>query len=133
MSGKAVIGELLLADDTLLAMLPPDSIKPGVLPLGVTLPAIGVSTVSGVDRNILKAGASKHRRNRVQVTVMAGSDEQKDEILRQVRRACADKVGDFAGVTAVSVLTDVEGPDFRDEKAGIYLQSQDFTVSYNQG
>lgn len=132
MSGVSVIGELLNASSALTAVVPAARIKAGSLPQDVTLPALAVTTVSGVDRNILMPGATRMVRERVQVTVLANSYRQKNDVLKLVRSACADKRGDFAGQTSVVVLTESTGPDFMTDDASIWMISQDFAVSYNE-
>jgi len=132
MSGVAVIGELLNGYSPLTTLVPAERIKAGVLAQNIGLPAVAVTSISGVDRNILAAGDKRRVNERVQVTVLANSYRDKRNILQLVRRACADKHGDFANVTDVSVLTDGTGPDFLSDDAQIWMQSQDFGVSFNE-
>lgn len=132
MIGVAVIGELLKADSDVLAFAPAVRIKAGALPQGVTLPAIAVTSISGADRNILSPGSNRHVRERVQVTVLASNYREKRTGMQLVRRACADKRGDFAGMTGVVVLTDGAGPDFLSQDSTIWMQTQDFAVGFNE-
>jgi len=132
MSGVYVIGELLRADANLLAVVPPGRIKAGALSENVQIPAIAVTQISGVDRNILSQGETRRVAERVQVTVLASNYRQRRTLIQLVRRACADKRGDFAGETDVVVLTDGTGPDFLSDDSAIWMQAQDFSVSYNE-
>jgi hypothetical protein len=113
MNGAAVIGELLSGSPELLAIVPASRIKAGALPQGVTLPAVSVTSISGTDLNMLSSWrASAVVTERVQVTVLAANYRDKTTIIDLVRRACANKQGNFASVTEVSVLLDGTGPDF---------------------
>jgi hypothetical protein len=132
MSGVNVIGELLRADANLLAIIPAERIKAGLLPENAAIPAIAVTQISGVDRNILSQGETRRVAERVQVTVLASNYRQKRALLQLVRYACADKRGDIAGEADVVVLTDGTGPDFLSDDSAIWMQTQDFTVSYNE-
>lgn len=131
MSGVAVIGELLAAYSPLTALVPAARIKAGELPQGVSLPALAVSGISGMDTNMLSTGSKRRTRDRVQVTVLAANYRDKTAIMRLVKMACADKRGDFAAVTDVSVLTDMAGPDFKSDDSSIWMSTQDFAVSFN--
>jgi len=132
MSGVRVIGELLLADSAVLAIAPAGQIAGGVLPRNTPLPALAVTSISGVDLQVLRRGSTRRVFERVQVTAFAANYQQQKDLLAAVRRACADKYGDFGGVTAVSVITDVMGPDFMIEGEDIWCQAQDFQVSFNE-
>lgn len=133
MSGVQVIGELLNASAAVLAAVPTDQIKGGVLPPGFKLDAILVRSVSTVFDQPLKRGATRRARERVQVTALAATYAGQDAILKLVRSACDGKRGDLAGVTDVSVLLGAAGPDLFYDAESIFEGSQDFMVSYNEG
>ena len=132
MSGVSVIGELLTGDTDLLAVVPVARIKAGAIPQKVDLPAIAVTSISSVDRNILSPGESRRVRELVQVTVLAANYRDKRTVLQLVKRACADRQGSYAGVTEVVVLTNGAGPDFMSTDATIWMGAQDFAVSFNE-
>lgn len=132
MSGVAVIGELLFAHPPVLAIVSEQSIKPGPLPQSSPLPGFSVALISSVDRNIPHPGAMRRVTDRVQVTAIARSHEELEPLLKLARAACADRIGDFAGYTAVTVHTDSQGPDLVDEQTGIFARSQDFRVGRNE-
>lgn len=132
MNGAAIVRALLLQHAPLVAELPAERIMAGVLPQGIVLPAIGITEISSVDRNVPSRGATRHVTDRVQVTVLASSYPAQKDLIRLVRAACADRLGDLAGATAVTVHTDGRGPDFRDADTGICMQSQDFRVGYTE-
>jgi hypothetical protein len=132
MSGVAIIGELLNASTSLLAVVPTARIMAGALPQNITLPALAVTSISVVDRNTLKDGSTRRVTERVQVTVLAKNYAENGAVLALVRTACASKRGTFAGKTAVVVLLDGAGPDFMDDAASIWMKTQDFRVSFNE-
>lgn len=132
MSGVEIVGALLNASTDLLALVPTARIKAGALPQGVALPAIAVTSVGAIDRNILSQGSARRVSERVQVTVLAANYRDKETILRLVRSACADKRGDLASTTAADVLTDGAGPDFQSDDSTIWMKTQDFSVSFNE-
>lgn len=132
MSGVSVVGELLNADIDLLAVVPAAKIKAGSLPENTAPPAIAVTQISGVDRNIISPSEVRRVSERVQVTVVATTYREKRTVMQLVRRACADKRGDFAGVTAAVVLTAGTGPDFISDDSSLWMQTQDFGVSFNE-
>ena len=132
MSGVSVIGELLNGYAPLTGIIPVARIKAGDLPQGVELPALAVTSVSVVDTNMLSTGEKRRIRERVRVTVLAPNYRNKTAIMRLVKLACADKRGNFADMTDVSVLTDGAGPDFMSDDATIWMSTQDFSVSGNE-
>jgi hypothetical protein len=132
MSGVEALGEVMTADAPLLAVVPAARMRGGDLPQGITLPAIVAVSVSGVDRSVITASGKRRVTERVSATVLANNYEELKAIIRLVRTACADKRGDFGGVTDVSITTDVRGPDMRSDDNSIWFQSQDFSVSFNE-
>lgn len=132
MSGVAVVRALLVASAPLTSVVSAARISAGVLPVGTAIPSIGVMEVSSSDRNKPKPGLTTHVRDRVQVTVMAANYVQQKQLIRLVRSACKNYIGDIAGVTEVTVHTDGRGPDFDDVDAGLYMQTQDFLVEFNE-
>lgn len=132
MNGIVAIRQLLAANGALTALVPSARIAAGVLPQGTTLPALSVTQVSSLDRNIPSPGAKRRVTDRVQVTVLASSYPEQRQILGAVKKAASDKMPTVTGITDVVVHTDSAGPDFMDEKATIYMGSQDFRVTYNE-
>lgn len=132
MDGVAVIRQLLANNAALTALVPSARIAAGVLPQGTALPAISITLVSAVDRNIPAPGATRSVTARVQVTVIASTYPSQRQILAAVKKAAADTMPAVTGITAVVVHSDATGPDFMDEKATLYMGSQDFRISYNE-
>lgn len=134
MSGVKIIRALLVQSSALVALVPDSAsrICAGVLAQGTTLPAIALTDVVGMDRNILAPGFTHHVTDRVQVTVITQTYAQQKQLLALVRSACRDKIGLIAGVQGVTVHTESKGPDFNDPAAGFYMQTQDFRVEYQE-
>lgn len=132
MDGILVIRGILTGNAALTAEVPAERIVAGPLPTGTALPAVSLTRVSAVDNNILKAGVKRRVTERVQVTVLAKNYPAMRRILRLVKAAAADKIGEFAGLTDVTVHTDGAGPDFMDDQASIHMGEQDFMVGYSE-
>ena len=130
MSGVDVIGALLRRNVELAAVVSVDSIKAGMLPDGVELPALLVRMVSGTDYQTLIRGQTVHVTERISVTVRAESYRDQRAVIRLVRAACAGFVGDIANVERVSVLTAGMSPDVIGP-ANSFEQSADFRVSFD--
>lgn len=133
MSGVNILYSILSIDAGVLALVPIARIKGGTLPEGIAIPAIAISKVSGVDRNIPNAAGTVFVTDRVQVSVLATTYTEQQNVIKAVRKACRDKSGAFGGFVGVSVVTDLEGPDdIFGQGTGIYTQSQDFKVTYTE-
>lgn len=108
-------------------------IYPGIAPQGVGLPLLSVEHVSGGELPTLDAAANYGlAQARVQVTAVAGTYPEVKALLEQVRLACRYQRGAIAGVSVVSVLPDVVGPDQRDDALGLLTQSRDFLVTFKE-
>lgn len=132
MSGVKIVRALLVADAALIVQVPATKIIAGVIKAGTQAPAIAITEVVGIDRNIPNPGVTRHVFERVQVTLIAKDYAQQKAVMKLLRKACADKRGTIAGIAAVTVVTEGRGPDFNDEQAGFYMQSQDFRVGYQE-
>lgn len=132
MDGVAVLVQLAVANAGVLALVDEDNIAAGVLPQGITLPAVSITLVSGVPRNILAPGATRHVTDRVQATVMAKDYPTQKAVQEAVEKAAADTMPAVDGITNVVVHLDAQGPDFMNEEASIYLGTRDFRVSYTE-
>lgn len=129
MTGADIIGALLRAEADVTGRVPVARIKGGRLPDGVGLPALLVRTVSSVERQPLRRGATVATTDRVAVTVRAGSYDEQIEIMDAVLRCCAGKTGAIGGGSAVAILNagrsaDLLGP------GDSFEQTQDFRVAY---
>jgi len=132
-TGIDAVRTALIADATLTGLVPAARIGAGDLPQGITLPALSLTSISKVDRNIPNPGAYRHVTERVQVMIHAANYPSQKAIEKAVRGAAADQVG-FAvsGLVNVTIHTDGGGPDFTNEEASIHLGTQDFRVTYSE-
>lgn len=132
MSGIKIVRALTVADVALIAVVPATKIGAGVIAQGTAPPIIALTEVVSTDRNIPKPGTKRRVSERIQATIIAQTYAQQKQILALLRKACADKIGTIAGITAVTVHTAGRGPDFNDPEAGFYMQTQDFLVGYEE-
>lgn len=130
--GVAAVRSVLVADAPLIALVPAARIQAGVLPQTIALPALSITSISKVDRNIPNPGTYRFVTERVQVTVLAANYPSQKQIMAAVRKAAADKFPTVSGIIRVTIHTDSAGPDFMNEDASIYQGSQDFRVTYSE-
>lgn len=130
MSDVKVVRYLLANNVPLIAVVPASRISAGALPQGTTLPAISVTHVSTVRRQMV-AQTVEFCSSRVQVTVMASTYPLLKSTLTLVRAALPRSRGVVNGVQVDSILTDTDGPDFTDE-AGLHIGSIDYLVNYTE-
>lgn len=127
MSGTAIIRHLLAANTPLVAVIPAARIFAGAIPLNTPLPAIAVTQISGVQRNILGMNATKYQvTDRVQVTVLGTSYALQKSYMTLIRTALPNQRGTINSFAVDSIIQDVEGPDI----LGEFQQSQDFMVKF---
>ena len=130
MSDVKVIRYLLANSAPLVAVVSAAKITAGLVSQGTALPAIAVTHVSGVwNSEISQQG--RQCTARVQVTVMASTYPQQKQIMALIRSAVPRTRGTINGVSVDSILREPDGPDFRDDEAGIFMQTQDFFVKFN--
>ncbi len=132
MNGVIAVRSLLVGDLRVTTLVPPERIDAGTLPQGTVLPAIALTSISSVDRNVPSPGPKRRVTERVQVTVLARTYPEAKSIIAAVRAAAADRMPQIDGLSDVTVHTDSAGPDFLDEETGIHMQTQDFRVSFNE-
>lgn len=126
-----VVRHQLVANAALAAVVDEAGIVGGVIPQGTPLPAIAVNHISAMPRHPVKPRATTYRVARVQVTVQAASYPELRQTLALARGALAPVRGVIAGVSVDSLLLDSEGPDFRNDEAGIFMGSIDCIVAYS--
>jgi hypothetical protein len=132
MSDVKAIKHLLHSDAALVAVVPAAKIKSGLITQGTTLPAISVSHVSTIRRHAVASTSSEFCTSRVQITVMAKSYPEQKSILALIRAALPRTRGSVNGVIVDSLLKDIDGPDFREDDAEIYMQSLDYIITYSE-
>jgi hypothetical protein len=129
MSGVDIVGSLLRAFEPLIAIVPIENIKAGVLPDGIPLPAILVASVSLVDLQMLKREPMVRSTERVAVAVRAASHRDREAIIRLIPTCCAGRTGEIGGSLRVSILTAGTGPDVIGP-ANSFEKTQDLRVSF---
>ena len=132
MNGVIAVRSLLVGDLRVTGLVPEARIAAGTLPQGTALPAIALTSISSVDRNVPSPGPKRRVTERVQVTVLARAYAEAKAIIAAIRAAAADQMPVIGGLTEVTVHTDSAGPDVLDEETGIHMQSQDFRVAFNE-
>jgi hypothetical protein len=132
-SGIDAVRAALVADATLTALVPAARIGGGDLPVDIDLPALSLTSISKVDRNIPNPGTHRFVTERVQVMTHARDYPQQKAIEAAVRGAAADQLNvSVAGLLNVTIHTDGAGPDIMNEEASIHLGTQDFRVTYSE-
>lgn len=134
MSDVIAVRYLLANNSALVAVVPSARILAGMLPQGIALPALAVSHVSTLRRQAIAGTTKKYCTSRVQVTVLASGYVQQKQVLALVVAAVPRTHGTVNGVNVVSIVDDINGPDFRDDEVQpvIYMGSQDFVVTWIQ-
>lgn len=133
MSDVKVVRYLLANNANLIAVVPATKIMAGVVPIATVLPAIAVNHISTLSRNIVSmSAATVLATSRVQITVMTKTYAEQKSILELVRKALPNTNGSVNGITVDSIIPDIAGPDLRDDDAGIYFQSRDFIVKFQE-
>ena len=129
MSGVDIVGNLLREFEPLIAKVPIESIKAGMLPDGVALPVILVTSVSLMDRQMLKREQMVRSTERVAVAVRAESYRDQKALIAMIRTCCSGRTGDIGGGLRVAILTAGTGPDVVGP-ANSFEKTQDFRVSF---
>lgn len=133
MDAVTAMRAVLVADASLISLVPAVRIQAGVMPQGTPLPAVILQSISRQDNNIPAPGITRFVWERVQVTVLAANYPQQKAVLAAVRRAAADVLYPAVpGISGVTIHTDGAGPDMSNDDASIFIGSQDFRVKYQE-
>lgn len=133
MDGVAAVRSVLVADGAMTALVPAARIFAGPAPVGTALPFLMMESISKTDRNIPAPAATRHVRERVQVSAVGLNYPQQKQLLRAVRHAAADKINvSVTDLSAVTIHTDSAGPDFYDADYAGWRGSQDFQIRYTE-
>lgn len=131
MSGAGIVSTLLRANAGLIAVVPAAKICAGMIPLNTALPAISITSISGVPHRHMKMAVTGNLwTDRVQVTVAVTTYPLQKSILALVRAALPSTRGTVGSFTCDSISIDFEGPDMFDSELNINSGSQDFIVRY---
>lgn len=141
MSGVAVIRYLLANAAAVTAVVPASKIMAGDLPLNTVMPAISVTQISSVPRNIVSMSPTRvQHTDRIQVSVLFKGPQGNPvgtgypgvrAMLRLVLAACPNTRGTVNGIDVDSIIPDIEGPDLSDDATALYSASRDFIVRWN--
>lgn len=132
MSDVKVVTYLLTHNSSLNAVVSTSNIMAGIIPQRAVLPAIAISHVSTIRHKHISAGSTYFCRSRVQVTVQASDYPTVKAIAALVRGALPRTRGSIGGVNVDSILHELDGPDWCDDDAKIYMQSLDYMITYNE-
>lgn len=141
MSGVAVIRYLLANNGPVVALVPAAKIMAGDVPLNTLLPAIVITQISSVPRNIVSMiPARVQHTDRVQVSVLLKGPQGTPaglgypgvrSLLKLVLAACPNTHGTVNGLEVDSIWPDAEGQDLFDDVTALYSGSRDFFVRWN--
>jgi hypothetical protein len=125
---KAVIE--MLTRNTAIAGLVGDDIDPGILQQDTAPPAYVVSHISTVAAGHLNvtAGASEALASRVQITAVADTYPQVQDLIEAARAACGNRSGTFDGVTVRNSRIDLVGPDMKTPDDQWFMKTLDVRV-----
>ncbi len=141
MSGVAVVRYLLANNAAVIAVVPAARIMAGDLPLNTVMPAIAITQISSVPRNIISMNPAKvQHTDRVQVSVLFKGPQGTPAgtgypgvraMLKLVLAACPNTRGTVGSVDVDSIIPDLEGPDLQDDATALYSGSRDLIVRWN--
>lgn len=132
MSDVKAVRYLLANNAPLIAVVPAARVFAGLIPQGTALPALAVSHISTIRRHMVPGSTVEFCTARVQVTAHAKTYAEQKQVLKLVRAALPRSRGAVNGVNVDAILSDIEGPDFRDDEAGIFMGSADYIVRFNE-
>lgn len=129
MSGVAIMFALL-SDDSSLASITP-RVRAGILPQGIVLPAVGISSVGeGEESTMARNLPVKMIRERVQVTALAKDYPTMRRLVKAAALGPGVHTGVVAGFKVCSILPLGTNPEIPPADDGIYEQSRDFMVTF---
>ncbi len=131
MHAEKVIRALLMQDAAVTALVG-DRCYPVELPEGCLLPALVLDHISTSDVGTISAGSYGLCQSRIEAKVLASSYVQQKNLTAAVLVACRYQRGVIAGVRVASVIRALTGPDLRDTDRGVFYQSTDFHVTFQE-
>lgn len=131
MSAEKVIHTLLTAASAVTAVVG-TRIYPMELPQNIVLPALVVSHMTTVTLPTIDAAAAYTvAQSRIEVAILTKEDYPTlKSLLKKVRQACEYQYGSIGGIQVISVARDLVGPDARDSDLGVFSQTIDFMVTW---
>lgn len=136
MSAVAIVVALMRAHAPVTALLPPTSIYAGPVPQGKPFPAISVTEISSNEQDTVNRDSPKALvRSRVQVTVLV-ADPGGYAKMKQLLLAAKLGAGNHTGMVGAHEVNSVRpygvNPEMPVDDAGIYEQSRDFMVTFQE-
>jgi len=132
MSGTAIAWYLMKTNSALLAQVPAARIFCGVIPLNTARPAIGVTSVSGVDADNVAMSGNTLVTERVQVTIYATTYPSQKTLLGLVKASLPHTHGAVNGLTCESITPAGDGPDIYDDVTHLFEQSIDRLIKWHR-
>lgn len=130
MSDVKAVTYLLIHNAPLTGEVPIARIMPGVIPQGTPLPAVGITHISTLRRHAIAGTAKEFCTSRVQVTVKAGTYVKQKAIAKLIRAALPRTRGTVNNVDVDSIMHQLDGPDWVDDDASIFMQTLDYIVRF---
>lgn len=131
MHAEKALRALLMQDSAVVALVG-DRAYPVELPEGCALPALVLDHVSTVDLATISAASYGLCRSRIQVMALASSYVLQKSLTAAVLAACRYQRGLIAGVRVASITRALTGPDLKDSDRGVFYQSTDFLVTFQE-
>lgn len=123
----------LLSTDAAVAALVGARIFPTHVPLNTPFPAISYEVVSRVERTTVGSIESTvHVRYRIQVDCVARDYDTLRALVAAVRAALANKRGDIAGASVVTIRPESQALDVYNEDADFYSRACDFLATLSE-
>lgn len=133
MSAVAIIRALMVAHTPVTVLVPAARVFAGPAPQGVAMPAITLTEVSGAEQDTVSRDRPKSlMRNRVQVTILANSYAQMKTLMLATKLGAGTHTGMIGAYQVNSVVPAGIGPEIPTEDSGIYEQSRDFMVTFQE-
>lgn len=133
MSAVAILRALLVAHAPVTAQVPAARIYAGAAPQGAVLPAISLTEISSNEESTVNRERPKTLvRSRVQVTILAANYPQMKALLLAAKLGAGNHTGLIGAYEVNSVRPESVNPEMPVEDDGIYEQSRDFMVTFQE-
>lgn len=134
MSGPAIARDIMVANAALTAMVPATRILIGVVPQATALPWIGITETASTDHKSVAGyrGATVKVSALVQITVAGSTYQDCKSAMLKARRALRDYAGTLGSFGVVTCGLEGKGPDFTNDEATFYMQTQDLRITYDE-
>ena len=131
--GVQILGAVFAQATSMTDTVPADRHFGGAPPLGVTLPALVLKSISRRKLRTVARGVGPRKKfERVQATALAADYETQAKLVAIMEDVGDLVIGDIAGFTAVSISWESTGPDLYSTDPPIFEQGADFLVSFTE-